>query len=78
MKDEVYDMVLGPETRPISQLQLMAEAKGIYAGLVMVEAKCKELYLINQTLLVLRIVGLVGLISLYRLPLLTTLPQRNF
>ena len=29
-----------PETRPISQQQLVAEVKGIYAGLVMVEAKC--------------------------------------
>ncbi|KAL2273111.1 hypothetical protein FJTKL_04922 [Diaporthe vaccinii] len=32
-----------PETRPISQEQLRAEAKGIYAGLVMVEEKCKTL-----------------------------------
>ncbi|KAK3366614.1 hypothetical protein B0T24DRAFT_509774, partial [Lasiosphaeria ovina] len=31
-----------PETRPISQEQLVAEVKGIYAGLVMVEAKCIE------------------------------------
>ena len=31
-----------PETRPISQQQLVAEVKGIYAGLVMVEAKCIE------------------------------------
>ncbi|KAL2014991.1 hypothetical protein VTK56DRAFT_6550 [Thermocarpiscus australiensis] len=29
-----------PETRPISQEQLVAEVKGIYAGLVMVENKC--------------------------------------
>jgi len=29
-----------PETRPISQEQLVAEVKGIYAGLVMVEDKC--------------------------------------
>jgi hypothetical protein len=29
-----------PETRPISQEQLVAEVKGIYAGLVMVEGKC--------------------------------------
>jgi hypothetical protein len=29
-----------PETRPISQKQLVAEVKGIYAGLVMVEGKC--------------------------------------
>ncbi|KAK2006166.1 hypothetical protein LZ32DRAFT_595999 [Colletotrichum eremochloae] len=30
------------EIRPISQEQLVAEAKGIYAGLVMVESKCIE------------------------------------
>ncbi|KAH7009083.1 uncharacterized protein B0I36DRAFT_426187 [Microdochium trichocladiopsis] len=30
------------ETRPISQDQLVAEVKGIYAGLVMVESKCIE------------------------------------
>ncbi|KAH8816834.1 hypothetical protein F5884DRAFT_777558 [Xylogone sp. PMI_703] len=37
-----YDMIPQPETRPISQDQLVAEVKGIYAGLVMVEAKCIE------------------------------------
>lgn len=31
-----------PETRPISSEQLVAEVKGIYAGLVMVESKCIE------------------------------------
>ena len=31
-----------PKTRPISQEQLVAEVKGIYAGLIMVEAKCIE------------------------------------
>ena len=41
-KDEAYDIILQPETRPISQEQLVAEVKGIYAGLVMVEAKCIE------------------------------------
>ncbi|KAJ9134152.1 hypothetical protein NKR23_g10322 [Pleurostoma richardsiae] len=35
-------MILQPETRPISQEQLVAEVKGIYAGLVMVENKCIE------------------------------------
>ncbi|KAA8907426.1 hypothetical protein FN846DRAFT_946959 [Sphaerosporella brunnea] len=35
-------MVLQPETRPISPEQLIAEVKGIYAGLIMVEAKCCE------------------------------------
>ena len=33
-------MIRQPETRPISQEQLVAEVKGIYAGLVMVESKC--------------------------------------
>jgi hypothetical protein len=37
-----YEIVLQPETRPISQEQLVAEVKGIYAGLVMVEAMCIE------------------------------------
>ncbi|KAK6495703.1 hypothetical protein TWF481_002750 [Arthrobotrys musiformis] len=36
------DLILQPETRPISQEQLVAEVKGIYAGLVLVEAKCIE------------------------------------
>ncbi|KAK7393997.1 hypothetical protein QQX98_013216 [Neonectria punicea] len=35
-------MMLQPETRPISQDQLVAEVKGIYDGLVMVETKCIE------------------------------------
>ncbi|KAK5119304.1 hypothetical protein LTR85_007660 [Meristemomyces frigidus] len=33
-------LVLQPDSSPISQDQLAAEVKGIYAGLVMVEAKC--------------------------------------
>jgi len=33
-------LLLQPETRPISHDQLVVEVKGIYAGLVMVEAKC--------------------------------------
>ena len=33
-------MVRQPETRPISHEQLVVEVKGIYAGLLMVEAKC--------------------------------------
>lgn len=41
-KTPCYDIVLKPETRPMSQEQLVAEVKGIYAGLVMVEAKCKK------------------------------------
>lgn len=34
------EILLQPETRPISHDQLVVEVKGIYAGLVMVEAKC--------------------------------------
>lgn len=33
-------VLLQPETRPISHEQLVVEVKGIYAGLVLVEAKC--------------------------------------
>ncbi|KAK0671232.1 hypothetical protein QBC41DRAFT_60679 [Cercophora samala] len=36
------ELIKQPETRPISQDQLVAEVKGIYAGLVMVESKCIE------------------------------------
>ncbi|TAQ88143.1 hypothetical protein B7494_g3538 [Chlorociboria aeruginascens] len=36
------DIVHEPETRPLSQEQLIAEVNGIYAGLIMVEAKCIE------------------------------------
>ncbi|KAI0189228.1 hypothetical protein F4808DRAFT_46550 [Astrocystis sublimbata] len=39
---EVRRMIKQLETRPISQEQLVAEVKGIYAGLMMVEAKCIE------------------------------------
>ena len=35
-------LLLQPETKPISYDQLAVEVKGIYAGLVMVEAKCYE------------------------------------
>ncbi|KAL7904508.1 hypothetical protein GGI35DRAFT_484421 [Trichoderma velutinum] len=38
----VSQLIRQPETRPISQEQLVAEVKGIYAGLVMVESKCIE------------------------------------
>ncbi|KAF7549093.1 hypothetical protein G7Z17_g6627 [Cylindrodendrum hubeiense] len=40
--EPIIQMMLQPETRPISQDQLVAEVKGIYAGLVMVETKCIE------------------------------------
>lgn len=35
-------MIKQPDTRPISAEQLVAEVKGIYAGLVMIEGKCIE------------------------------------
>ncbi|KAJ6439121.1 telomerase-binding protein EST1A [Purpureocillium lavendulum] len=38
----VTEMIRQPETRPISPEQLVAEVKGIYAGLVMIESKCIE------------------------------------
>jgi hypothetical protein len=37
---QIPKIVREPETRPISEEQLVAEVKGIYAGLVMVEGKC--------------------------------------
>ncbi|KAK3173102.1 hypothetical protein OEA41_006431 [Lepraria neglecta] len=39
----IPEMLLQPETRPISHEQLVIEVKGIYAGLVMVEAKCIDI-----------------------------------
>lgn len=42
-REDYFDIMLQPETRPISQEQLAAEIMGIYAGLVMVEEKCIEL-----------------------------------
>ena len=42
--DRDFTMLLQPETRPITQEQLVNEVKGIYAGLVMVEKKCVEVY----------------------------------
>ncbi|KAI0172886.1 hypothetical protein GGR52DRAFT_580520 [Hypoxylon sp. FL1284] len=39
---EATKLIKQPETRAISQEQLIAEVKGIYAGLVMVESKCIE------------------------------------
>ena len=41
--DHETRMFLQPDTRPISQEQLVNEVKGIYAGLVMVEKKCVEI-----------------------------------
>lgn len=38
--DAPLSLALQPECSPVSQAQLAAEVKGIYAGLVMVEAKC--------------------------------------
>lgn len=42
-EDNSTELIKQPETRPISQEQLVAEVKGIYAGLVMVENKCIEI-----------------------------------
>ncbi|KAH9895394.1 hypothetical protein F4778DRAFT_746600 [Xylariomycetidae sp. FL2044] len=39
---ETQRLIKQPDTRQISQGQLVAEVKGIYAGLVMVESKCIE------------------------------------
>ncbi|OTA99254.1 hypothetical protein M426DRAFT_27666 [Hypoxylon sp. CI-4A] len=41
-ESETTRLIPQPETRSISQEQLIAEVKGIYAGLVMVESKCIE------------------------------------
>ncbi|KAL2016670.1 hypothetical protein VTK56DRAFT_3214 [Thermocarpiscus australiensis] len=41
-EEDTSVMIKQPDTRPISQEQLVAEVKGIYAGLVMVESKCIE------------------------------------
>ena len=38
--DSEPGLLLQPGTRPISHEQLVTEVKGIYAGFVMVEAKC--------------------------------------
>ena len=38
------EMLLKPEKRPISHEQMATEVKGIYAGLIMVEAKCIQRY----------------------------------
>ncbi|TPX07744.1 uncharacterized protein E0L32_010536 [Thyridium curvatum] len=41
-RNTVERCIKQPQTRPISHEQLVAEVKGIYAGLVMVESKCIE------------------------------------
>lgn len=41
--EDPVTVIKQPETRPISQEQLVAEVKGIYAGLVAVETKCIEI-----------------------------------
>ncbi|KAK7991526.1 hypothetical protein PG988_000320 [Apiospora saccharicola] len=46
-EDEKYVPQL--KTRPIDHLQLVAEVKGIYAGLVMVESKCIEVDTAQKT-----------------------------
>ncbi|KAK3383417.1 hypothetical protein B0T24DRAFT_566133 [Lasiosphaeria ovina] len=42
VEEDSTELIKQPETRPISQEQLVAEVKGIYAGLVLVESKCIE------------------------------------
>src|SRR4051794_38416616 len=41
--DRETSILLQPQTRPISQKQLINEVKEIYAGLIMVEKKCVEI-----------------------------------
>ncbi|KAK4148296.1 uncharacterized protein C8A04DRAFT_24103 [Dichotomopilus funicola] len=41
--DNSSELIKTPETRPISQEELVAEVKAIYAGLVVVEKKCIEI-----------------------------------
>jgi len=41
--EEEPEVLLQPETRPISHEQLVVVVKGIYAGLVLVEAKCIDI-----------------------------------
>ncbi|KAK4243403.1 hypothetical protein C7999DRAFT_36275 [Corynascus novoguineensis] len=43
-EDYSTELIKQPETQPISQEQLVAEVKGIYAGLVMIETKCIEVH----------------------------------
>ncbi|TVY18829.1 EST/SMG-like protein 2 [Lachnellula arida] len=47
---DVFRIFMAPETRPISNEQLVAEVKGIYTGLVMVEIKCIEVDIKQATL----------------------------
>jgi hypothetical protein len=49
--DRKSTMLLQPETRPITQEQLVNEVKGIYAGLVMVEKKCVEVCMLTSSIL---------------------------
>jgi hypothetical protein len=46
-----FDIILQPDTRPITQEQLVNEVKGIYAGLVMVEKKCVEVHCLSALIL---------------------------
>ncbi|KAH8883049.1 hypothetical protein GQ53DRAFT_435584 [Thozetella sp. PMI_491] len=41
-EDSTFKLIKQPETLSISQEQVVAEVKGIYAGLVMIESKCIE------------------------------------
>ncbi|KAK5711099.1 hypothetical protein LTR17_018556 [Elasticomyces elasticus] len=42
-KTQWPDLILQPDSSPVSEVQLTTEIKGIYAGLVIVEAKCIHL-----------------------------------
>jgi hypothetical protein len=64
-----------PETRAISQEELVAEVKGIYAGLVMVEGKCVEIDSIPKTPQHLSNDGRKALIALHRVLLREHLEQ---
>lgn len=46
-----YALLLQPETRPITQEQLVNEVKGISAGLAMVEKKCVEVCILISSIL---------------------------
>jgi len=48
--NRMFDIFLQPETWSISQEQLSAEVNGIYAGVIMVEAKFAEVVNQNATL----------------------------
>ena len=65
--DQEDQMFLQPETRPISQGQLVNEVKGIYAGLIIVEKRCITMCAsLSQTTHKLSNEDWQGLIALHR------------